>query len=90
MEFKKIESASIEEVGHDPLKLELHVKFKNGKTGVYHSVDTEKFEAFIKSDSKGKHLNSVFKAKDKDGNLNHKYTDISKPVIKKVQWNEEK
>ena len=56
MERVGIESSSIKSAGHDALRQELEVEFRNGVVVVYHGVSVEEWGRFMAAESKGRHL----------------------------------
>lgn len=59
MIMNKVDSSNIESIGYE--KNDLIVEFKNGNTYKYFNVEKTLYEAFLKSDSKGKFLNNFIK-----------------------------
>lgn len=58
-----VKSSAIESIGYDPASQLLQVKMKGGKTYDYPGVSAADHEAFMKSDSLGKHLASHIRPK---------------------------
>lgn len=58
-----VQSSNIVAIGYDGEPRELRVEFKGNRTYVYSGVSPEEFDAFLKADSKGKHLNENIKPK---------------------------
>lgn len=59
--FVKIDSSMIEEVGYDDEVEEFIVKFWNGSTYIYEGVSKSVYDEFLDSDSKGKFLHLKIK-----------------------------
>lgn len=55
-------SSLVQAVSHDPATGETHVELLHKGTYSYHDVPAEDVQALIKSESAGKHFNTVFKA----------------------------
>ena len=56
MDHEPVDSSMIDAVGYDPETRQMAVQFKGGKTYTYHDVDQSAHEAFVASDSIGKHF----------------------------------
>jgi hypothetical protein len=61
-----IDSSNVDQIGFDDYEGEAHVIFKGGRHYVYSGVTTEVWEAFRSSESKGRFVNTEFKAKGYD------------------------
>lgn len=64
MDLTPVTSSSIEAIGHDPEKFELHVKFRSGATHVYSAVSVENHAAFLGAESIGSHFHKHIRGKD--------------------------
>jgi hypothetical protein len=60
-EMFPVDSTNVEAIGHDPLAQELHVRFLNGATYVYHGVPEDVYLELMAAASKGSYLNRVIK-----------------------------
>ena len=61
-EMRFVTSSSIEAIGYDPDKMELHVSFlQSGETYVYYNVESRIFDESMQEDSKGMYLNNQIK-----------------------------
>jgi KTSC domain len=49
-------STSIQAIGYDADAKELHVQFHSGTTYTYPGISPEQHQAFVNSDSKGRHF----------------------------------
>ena len=58
VKMQPVDSEAIESIGYDAPGKVLHVKFKSGATYHHFDVSQEKYEAFLKADSKGKHFHA--------------------------------
>lgn len=58
MKHTSVQSRTINSVGYDPDKQQLHVKFHTGGHYIYRDVPPEKYEAFMMSESKGMFLHN--------------------------------
>ena len=56
IEMKPVQSSNINAVGYDELNQVMHVEFTNGNKYIYFDVPPKYHEAFIGSDSIGKHF----------------------------------
>lgn len=64
MKWVEVDSRSIAEIGYDAFKSELGIRFReSGKTYLYEDVPAEEYQTFMAAESKGAHLNQVFKPK---------------------------
>ena len=70
MKRHTVVSSAVREVGFDPLRQKMEVKYTNGKTGVYDGVSEKEYEEFEASPSKGRFLASNFR-----GQKAFSYTD---------------
>lgn len=70
MKRHTVVSSAVREVGFDPLRQRMEVKYTNGKTGVYDGVSEKEYEEFEASPSKGRFLASNFR-----GQKEFSYTD---------------
>jgi hypothetical protein len=60
-----VDSTSIASIGYAPLRRELEIEFRqSGEVYRYSEVSAEEYEEFMKAESKGAHLNQIFKAKE--------------------------
>ena len=68
MRLDKVDSTTLSAIGHDPVTLELDLKFRDtGDVYRYSDVSAAEHAEFMAAPSKGTYLNCVFKAK------NHRY-----------------
>lgn len=65
MNYKKVKSTHIDEIGHDPDKNELFIKFSTGSVYVYENVTPTDHKKLMNSKSKGIHLNTHIVPKSK-------------------------
>jgi hypothetical protein len=70
MDYQKVKSSNISEVGYDPETKTLGVKFHNGGVAHYHDVAPEKHTAMMAAESIGKHLHAHIKDV-------HKFTKVT-------------
>lgn len=63
VDMKPVESSNIRAIGHDPEFSLLVVEFKSGDFYEYSGVSADQFEALLKAESVGKHLNQHIKNK---------------------------
>lgn len=63
MERKQVVSTSVAEIGYEPEKEILEVKFNNGSLYQYTGVPYGDFELLMKAESHGKYLNEHIKSK---------------------------
>jgi hypothetical protein len=62
MQRVPVESRSIATIGYDPEQLILELEFREtGEIYQYFDVPPEQYDAFLKAESKGTHLNKEFK-----------------------------
>ncbi len=62
LDMKAVDSSTLDAIGYDAEKRELHVRFKQtGITYVYYDVQETVFDEFLQADSKGGYLNRVLK-----------------------------
>lgn len=59
VEYNKVESSNIEKIGY--LNEDLYVGFKSGALYKYKNVPKEKFDEFLKAESKGRYMNEFKK-----------------------------
>jgi hypothetical protein len=58
VELTEVESTSIEAVGYDPARAELHLRFRSsGRRYIYKGVPPEVYEQLLEADSKGQFVN---------------------------------
>jgi KTSC domain-containing protein len=57
MERRPVQSRSLASVGYDRDTLVLETEFRNGRVYQYFAVPANSYEAFIASESLGKHFN---------------------------------
>ncbi|HEX9774116.1 MAG TPA: KTSC domain-containing protein [Actinomycetota bacterium] len=60
-ELVPVDSSSIEAIGYDAARRELHVRFLNGGVYVYSAVSPETHRALMDAESKGRYLNLEIK-----------------------------
>lgn len=65
MELKPVKSSSVEAIGYDVMKQQLHVKFKKGGTYTYHDVPERVHDELIRAKSIGEHMAKVIVGKGK-------------------------
>jgi KTSC domain len=64
MRRKAVDSGTVASIGYEPRRCELDVEFReSGDVYRYFGVSAEEHAAFMAAESKGTHLNQVFKAK---------------------------
>jgi hypothetical protein len=54
--IKEVKSSNVHGYHYDPATLQLHIKFKTGKTYCYGGVHKNAFDALIKAESFGSHV----------------------------------
>lgn len=65
MEFKKVTSTNISEIGYDESKQELQVRFSNGNLYSYSDVSKEDYDKLMEAKSVGKYFHGTIKPKYK-------------------------
>lgn len=63
MKMFPCESSLIRAYGYDPETLEMDIEFNNGGTYRYSGVTQERFNEFLRAESKGKHFLAEIKGK---------------------------
>lgn len=58
-----VDSSTIDALGYNAAKLELHVRFKSGHYHVYHGVSPAHYLQFKTAESKGKHFHERIKGR---------------------------
>lgn len=77
-EMRAVDSSSVEAIGYDPGRRELHVRFRDsGETYVYYGVEERIFEAFRAAESKGRFLNTRIKRRYLSRKLSSDRPDIA-------------
>lgn len=61
VDMQWVDSSSLEKVGYDEDKLELHIVFKSGSSYVYRDVPPHIFDQLIEAPSKGSFFNREVK-----------------------------
>lgn len=56
MNFTKVDSSTIREMGYDYDNHDLHVRFTSGSEYIYENVPAETYARLLEADSKGKFL----------------------------------
>jgi hypothetical protein len=72
MNMKKVDSMTIESVGHNPDTNTLRIRFRNGVEYDYANVNAEQHAAFIGAESVGSHFHSNIKGKFEHSKLGRK------------------
>ena len=60
-DMQRVRSSSIDAVGYDAERQELHVRFGSGRTYVYYGVAPEAHAGLLQAESKGRYLNDEIK-----------------------------
>ena len=63
IDMKPVQSSNIRAIGHDAAAAALVVEFTSGDFYEYANVNAEQFDALLKAESVGKHLNQHIKGK---------------------------
>lgn len=63
MEMQTVQSSNINAIGFDANTGTMMIRFTNNKTYKYEGVKPEEFEAFAKSESKGRHFAAMIRPK---------------------------
>lgn len=71
VDLTPVQSRNIAAIGHDCDKNEMHVQFKNGRTGIYGNVVQKMFDEMLAAESIGGHHRSKFY-----GNADHPYREL--------------
>jgi hypothetical protein len=64
-EMRAVYSSHVDEIGYDPEKSELHVKYRTGQTHVYEGVPSETASIVMSAPSIGKALHAEVRSKFK-------------------------
>lgn len=63
IDHQQVESSTINTVGYDPEKRELHIDFHDSGAYIYHDVPQHIYEGLMMSGSKGKYLHMHIKGR---------------------------